>query len=675
MSLIEELKRRKVFRVAASYAVVAFIIFQLVEILFPIFNFPQWTQQFVVIIILLGFPIAVIFSWIFDKTPEGFIKTDAFKNKEKKKTENSKNISFYNDKRNWVLVGGIIGGILIGWFGQSTTEIVEPINEKSIAVLPFENLSQNEEDEYFADGMTEDLLTELSKIKDLLVISRTTVMKYKNSSKSLKQVGKELGVANILEGSIRRAGDRVRITGQLIKISNDQNLWAEKYDRNIKDIFAVQDEVANAIANALRIELSDEEAMMISSSQTESIEAYDYYIKGRQLSYSYENFKRDAAIKLYKKAIEIDPQYALPYAGISRVRMSQRSMQGMDLKFSEMAIIEAEEYAKKAVALGPNEAEAHFALGFFYNQTQKYNEAFSSFNTAIMLNPSHAHAHDEIGDVYLYNYGDFDGAIIWYNKALTRDPELVPAKWFKSEILLRDGQAKEGLNLLNDALDQNPNVTQFSNLKHTALMMKGDYKEAYDFILSKKENYLSENSILQFYQAAGLSLLELEKFQEFDQIINEIANTPNSNRTHQKRYLTLLRQFKKGDYIEAIKGFEDLDSANLYALNKDIRRALSDAFHYWRAKSFLEIEDYQSALKETFKFRAVNNQITGQTLFDQFWPKKYYLKGKAYEGLGDNINAIESYEDFLRVWSNADEDLPEIVDAKKRLRSLGRFNS
>ena len=206
MSLIEELKRRKVFRVAASYAVVAFIIFQLVEILFPIFNFPQWTQQFVVIIILLGFPIALIFSWVFDKTPEGFIKTDAVKSKEKKKNEISKNTSFLNDKRNWMLIGGIVGGILIGWFGQSTTEVVEPINEKSIAVLPFENLSQNEDDEYFADGMTEDLLTELSKIKDLLVISRTTIMKYKNSSKSLKEIGKELGVANILEGSIRRIG-------------------------------------------------------------------------------------------------------------------------------------------------------------------------------------------------------------------------------------------------------------------------------------------------------------------------------------------------------------------------------------------------------------------------------------------------------------------------------------
>ena len=668
MSFIEELKKRKVFRVAASYAVVAFIIFQLVEILFPIFNFPQWTQQFIVIIILLGFPIAVIFSWIFDKTPEGFIKTT----KKNIKTDPIKKDDrpLYMQKRNLLLVFGLIGGVLIGRFGQDLLPKEDKINDKSIAVLPFENLGQDEEDEYFADGMTEDILTELSKIKDLLVISRTTVMKYKNTNKSLKEIGKELGVANILEGSIRRVGGRVRITGQLIKASSDQHLWAEKYDRDIKDIFAVQDEVANAIANALRIELSDEEAMMISASQTESIEAYDYYIKGRQLSYSYENKNRVAAINLYKKAIEIDPKYALPYAGISRVRMSQRTMQGMDLEFAAMALKEAEENAKKAVVLGANEAEAHFALGFFYNQSEKYDKAFSSFNTAIMLNPSHAHAHDEIGDVYLYNYGDFDRAIIWYNKALKRDPELIPAKWFKSEILLRDGRVKEGLDLLNEALSHNPNVTQFLTLKHVALMMLGNYEEAYNFILNKKENYTNENSLLRYYQAVGLSLLYLKRFSDLEKIIDEISTTPNSNRTHHKEYLTLLKHYEKADYQKVIDGFEDLDSANLFSSTVGQRRTLSDVFYYWRSKSYLQIGDYQNALKETFKFRAASNQITGQTVFDQFWPKKNYLKGIAYEGLGDIVNAIESYEDFLRLWNNADSYLPEIIDAKKRLDNL-----
>ena len=672
MSFLEELKRRKVFRVAASYAVVAFIIMQLVEIVFPIFDFPQWTSQFVIILVLIGFPISVILSWVFDRTPQGYIKTDSKKDVDKELDIKSKgSSSFLKNKKNWLLVAGVIVGILIGRFGQTSTSVERIINEKSIAVLPFDNLGNNEDDEYFADGMTEDILTELSKIKDLLVISRTTIMKYKNSNKSLKEIGKELGVANILEGSIRRVGERVRITGQLINAISDQHLWAEKYDRDIKDIFAVQDEVANSIANALRIELSDEEAMMISQSQTESIEAYDYYIKGRRLSYFYESAKREEALENYRKAISIDPDYALPYAGISRVRMSQVTFQAVENEFSRTALKEAEEYGKKAVLLGPNEAEAHFALGFFYNQTEKYNLAFSSLNKTLMLNPSHAHAHDEIGDVYLYNYGDFDRAIPWYDKALMRDPELVPSKWFKAEILLRSGQIDDGLELIEEALGQHPNVVQFSTLKHAGLMMVGKYREAYEFILNQENIYFRENTLLQYYQAVGHSLLYLNQMGEFEEIIKKISNISYSDKTHQKDYLIHLRNFMDKKYIDAVKGFEALDNSYIYARKSGIRRTISDAFYYWKARSFIEMGDYQNALNETFRFRPVNNEITGPMIFDQYWPKKDYLRGLAYEGLGDKSNARESYIDFLRIWSDADENLPEIIDAKKRLRNLG----
>ncbi|MEO2043429.1 MAG: hypothetical protein ABGX43_02415, partial [Nitrospinaceae bacterium] len=577
---------------------------------------------------------------------------------------------FYKKKRNWFLVMGITAGVLIGRIG-GIGGTSEPINEKSIAVLPFENLGNKEEDEYFADGMTEDILTEISKIKDLFVISRTTIMKYKGTNKTLKEIGKELGVANILEGSIRRIGNRVRITGQLIDARNDQHLWAEKYDRDIEDIFKVQDEVATAIANALRIELSDDEVEMISASQTESVEAYDYYMKGRSLSYTYEITKIPQAIKYYKEAIKIDPNYALPYAGIARVRITQHYFQYMDTELAAMALKEAEVYAQKAVVLGPNEAETHFALGFIYNATERYELAFNSFKKAIFLNPSHAHAHDEIADIYVYKYGDFNQAIIWYDKALKRDPDLVVSKWFKIEVFLRMGQVKKGLRMVDEALNDHPNVISLLTLKHIGLMMAGRFQEANDYILDQYEKYQAENRLLEYYQALGLSSIALNRMSELENIMQKIDKVPFVDRTHHKEYLKLIKQYEKRNYREVIQGFELLDNSSIVAAGLTERIVLSDVFYYWRARSFLELGEYHNALRETNRFRSANYQMTGTYIFDQFWPKQFYLKGLAYEGLGDERNARESYKDFLRVWSEADDDLPEIIDAKKRLKELG----
>ena len=250
MSLIEELKRRKVFRVAASYAVVAFIIFQLVEILFPIFNFPQWTQQFVVIIILLGFPIALIFSWVFDKTPEGFIKTDAVKNKEKKNTENTTaSKPFYLDSKNLYLLLGLVIAFLLGSYGSGSFQ--SSVDDKSIAVLPFDNFSKSDDDQFFSDGITEDITMNLAKVKDLTVISRTSVMGYKGTTKNIKQISDELGVKYILEGSVRKQMDRVRIVGQLIDARKDKHIWSDSYDKDETDLFLIQSDVSIEIAQAL----------------------------------------------------------------------------------------------------------------------------------------------------------------------------------------------------------------------------------------------------------------------------------------------------------------------------------------------------------------------------------------------------------------------------------------
>jgi len=320
--------------------------------------------------------------------------------------------------------------------------------------------------------------------------------------------------------------------------------------------------------------------------------------------------------------------------------------------------------------LGPNEAETHFALGFFYNATEQFDLAFTSFNKAIMLNPSHAHAHDEIGDVYLYNYGDFNRAISWYDKALKRDSELVPAKWFTIEIMLRKGQVDGALEKVDEAIKSHPKVAQFYQLKHAALTMKGQHQDAYDFIVNKKDLYTTQQRILIYNQMLGLSLLSLNNINEFDEIVKTISKTKYSDLTHHKDYLNLLRDYKEKNYKAVIRGFESLDKSTILTNNNGTRRVLSDVFYYWRAKSFLELGDYKNALKEIFRFRPVNNQASISFILDHYWSKKDYLKGLAYEGLGDEINARKSYSDFLHIWKDADKSLPEIFDASKRLEKL-----
>ncbi|MCH2650810.1 MAG: hypothetical protein MKZ99_05370, partial [Candidatus Marinimicrobia bacterium] len=390
-------------------------------------------------------------------------------------------------KPNYGLFAGIGVLLLIALFYFKTSKekmAGSDYDSKSIAVLPFNNLSNDADDEYFADGMTEDILTELSKIQDLMVISRTTIMKYKGTTKSLKEIGKELGVGTILEGSVRRVGNRVRITGQLINTANDHHLWAEKFDRDIEDIFAVQDEVATAIANVLRIKLSDEEVMLISSSQTESIEAYDLYIKGRSFSYSYSVPNIYQAIKYFSEAIKIDPNYALPYAGIARSKTTLSFIQSHDENFVNEILKEVKLHAEKAIALGPEEAETQFTMGYYLNR-QSDESAFEYLKKAIELNPSHAHAHDEIGDYYLDSHGDLDEALYWFEKAIKLDPDLAPAGFLRIYTTLKKGQVNNALVLADEGLKKHPNVLFYSTIKHAALMMDGKYHDAYNFMKSR----------------------------------------------------------------------------------------------------------------------------------------------------------------------------------------------
>ena len=263
MSFFEELKRRKVFRVAASYAVVAFIIMQLVEILFPMFDFPQWTQQFTVIIVLLGFPIAVILSWVFDKTPQGFVKTD-FKDIEemggmKVKVDNR---PFYKRKRNIFLLFGVIGGVMIGLFGGnriSNSLISNDKNLTKMAILPFTNIRQDKENDFLGFALSDEIINQLGYLKSIVVRPSGSVRKYLGTDEDLNQVGIDLDVELILTGSYLREGDQLRLSTELIDLKKNERLWNKTVQVAYDNVFKIQKDISHDIVDGLKYELEPEE--------------------------------------------------------------------------------------------------------------------------------------------------------------------------------------------------------------------------------------------------------------------------------------------------------------------------------------------------------------------------------------------------------------------------------
>ncbi len=289
--------------------------------------------------------------------------------------------------------------------------------KKSIAVLPFKNLSDSKEDEYFSDGTTEDIITQLSKIGELKVISRTSAMRYKNTTKSLREIGRELDVATVLEGSVRRFGDRVRIVSQLVDARTDEPLWADTYDREMKDIFAIQSDVAQNIAMALRAQLSPKVRERIEKKPTDSLEAYDYYLKGREYYYRYRKQDNEHAIELFKKALELDPNYALAYAGLGDAFSQRAGRFGMEPSWLDRAI----EASERAISIDPHSAEAHKSLGLAYMAKGWRQKALEAYQKSLEFNPNYYPTVGNIGTTNLA-LGEYGEALKWTRKGLSLSP-------------------------------------------------------------------------------------------------------------------------------------------------------------------------------------------------------------------------------------------------------------
>ena len=284
-------------------------------------------------------------------------------------------------------------------FGTMDAESTEELNSFSIAVLPFTNMSADAENEFFADGITEDILTQLSKIKSLEVISRTSIMQYKNTTKSLRQIGKELGVATILEGSVRRSGNRVRITAQLIDTETEKHIWADNYDKDLDDIFAIQTDVAIKIAAALEASLTPEEEKRINENPTDNMEAYDFYLRGNDYfdrGFGRNNF--EIAIEMYQKAVDLDPDFALAH---SKLSFAHSEMYWFYYDRTEQRLRRSKKAVDRALILNPDLPEVHEVYGwYYYHGYLEYENALREFGIAVELGLNSAYLYVGIGSVY-----------------------------------------------------------------------------------------------------------------------------------------------------------------------------------------------------------------------------------------------------------------------------------
>jgi serine/threonine protein kinase/tetratricopeptide (TPR) repeat protein len=347
--------------------------------------------------------------------------------------------------------------------------------KKSVAVLPLTSLSQNKEDEYFSDGTTEDIITQLSKIRDLRVVSRTSVMLYKESKKNLRQIGKELGVATILEGSVRRSGDRVRIVAQLVDAHTDAHLWAETYDRDIKDIFAIQSDVAEKIAAALKAKLSPDEKELIEKKPTANIEAYDYYLKGREYYLRFTTHDNEVAVDLFKKALGLDHDYALAWAGLGDAYAQRVERYGMEASWLDSAV----EAAKKAIELDGNCAEAYKALGLAYYYRGFNGKALQAYERAVELDPNHAPAIANAGITRLM-MGEFDKGLPLLRKAIALEPSIAPPHVFLGDMYRQMGDFPEAELWLGKILDLRPDYNHGCIVEARLHVIQGKRQQAKD---------------------------------------------------------------------------------------------------------------------------------------------------------------------------------------------------
>jgi TolB-like protein/Flp pilus assembly protein TadD len=489
------------FRIVVVYAAVAFVLWQAAEIAVPALNLPAWMLTFVVVATLAGFPIVVLLALAFQVTTTGKIV-------------------------------------------PLTREVVEAAPEglRSVAVLPFANLSADPDNEYFSDGVTEDIITHLAKISGLKVISRASVMQYKSTERNLRQIGQELGVTTVIEGSVRRAGDRVRITAQLVDPWTDQHLWADNYDRELTDIFAIQSDVALRIADALKATLSPDVRARIQREPTHNLEAHNSYLLGTFYWNKRTGEGLQRAIDHFERAIELDPGYAIAYSGLAdcynllpfygdahpgeahpKARAAALKALELDDTLAEAhtsyAFVEcwydwdwslAETAFERAIALNPSYAQAYHWHAWYLTARQQPHQAIARVTTALSLDPLSLIVNTDMGDLHYYARA-YDKAIAQHEKTLQMDSTFWPAHVNLGRAYVQAGRIEEAIESLGTAIRLSKHHPSGIGMLGYAYAVSGRRDEALDTIEQLKELATRVNvpSYLLAVVYAGLGELDL----------------------------------------------------------------------------------------------------------------------------------------------------------------------
>ena len=382
---LTELKRRNVYRAAVAYGVVAWFLTQLTTQVFPFFEIPNSAVRFVVIALAVGFPIAMLLSWLYELTPEGIVRTEDLDPAQARSVQRASGRIL-----DFIIIGVLLLVIAMMIVGRRPfyRQTGESISQKSIAVLPFENLSEDPDNAYFAEGIQEEILTRLASIADLKVISRTSTQRYQSKPGNLAEIAKQLGVANILEGSVQKAADQVRVNVQLVNAQTDSHLWADTYDRKLTDIFGVESEIAKGIAESLQAKLTGREEQALAVKPTNNPEAYDAYLRGLAFEARIATFSPISlrkAIGFYERAVQLDPNFALAWARLSRAHAFFTSARDDTTAARRDAAKSALENAQK---LQPNSPETLLALGYYqYWVLRDYGLAKTTFGRVSKMLP------------------------------------------------------------------------------------------------------------------------------------------------------------------------------------------------------------------------------------------------------------------------------------------------